>query len=303
MKLSLKSLLPPRDLGWNRVRAVCGLSSCHNKLLMRCVPGARLGIFVGDAWYCSPDCFAMASRATLSSLSAGTLVEMPRNPRLSLGLALLSKGYLDEDRLRVAVIRSQREGQTLETTLLECGWATEKQLAAARAAQWGYPVLGQDAASQIVEADLPPALLRAFSAAPLHYSAKAKRLVLGFVHRVEHSLLQSIEQITGFRAEPCFITPAEFTQQMDRLTALPGYEEAVIDDPGTAAQMARTLGGFAVEVSAREAGFAKCNSWIWARVTGKKGTVDVIFALKNPAAAAPGQRLSTVVPEVTASLG
>jgi hypothetical protein len=302
LKSSLKSLLPSRDLGWNRVRAVCGLPACHNKLLMRYVPGSRIGIFAGPSWYCSPDCFAMASRATLASLSTETVVEMPRNPRLTLGLALLSKGYLNEEQLRLAVARSQREGQSLETTLIECGLVTDKQVAAARAAQWGYPVLGQDAVGQKVEADLPATLLRAFSAAPLHYSPKAKRLVLGFVHRVEHSLLQSIEQITGFRPEPCFITQAEFDEQMERLTALPGYEEAVIENPGAATQMARTLGGFAVEISAKEAGFSKCNSWIWVRLSGKQGMVDVLFATRN-AAGAPRPKLSTVLPEITASLG
>jgi hypothetical protein len=302
MKLSLKSLLPARDLGWNRVRAVCGLSKCHNKLLMKYVPGNRIGIFVGAAWYCSPDCFAMASRTTLSSLSSETLVEMPRNPRLSLGLALLAKGYLDEDQLRLATLRSEREGQKLETTLIECGLVTEKQIAVGRSAQWGYPVLAQDFVSQNVEADLPLALLRAFSAVPLHYSRRAKRLVLGFVYRVEHSLLQAIEQMTGFRAEACFITPTELNEQIDRLTTIPGYEEAVVENPGAAAQMARTLGGFAVEVSAREASFSKCNSWVWARMVGKRGTVDVVFALRN-AATAPRPQLSTVFSEVTGSLG
>ncbi len=302
MKLSLKSLLPSRDLGWNRVRAVCALASCHNKLLIRYVPGSRVGIFVGASWYCSADCFAQASRVNLASLSTETVVEMPRNPRLTLGLALLAKGYLDEEQLRFAVSRSEREGQNLETTLVECGLATDKQVAAARAAQWGYPVLGQDAASQSVEADLPPALLRAFSAAPLHYSPKARRLVLGFVYRVEHSLLQSIEQITGFRAEPCFITPTEFHEQMERLTAVPGYEEAVFENPGTITQMARTLGGFAIEVAAREAGFSKCGSWVWIRLAGKQGTVDVIFAMKG-AFAAPKARLSTMLPEITERLG
>jgi hypothetical protein len=302
MKLSLKSLLPKHDLGWNRVRAVCNLPTCHNKLLMKYVPGSRIGIFAGNSWYCSPDCFAMASRATLASLATETVVEMPRNPRLTLGLVLLSKGYLNEEQLRLAVARSRREEQSLETTLIECGLVNDKQIAAARAAQWGYPVLGHDAASQKIQADLPLTLLRAFAAAPLHYSVNAKRLVLGFVHRVDHSLLQSIEQITGLRPEPCFITQAEFDEQMERVAALPGYEEAVVENPGAATQMARTLGGFAVEISAKEAGFSKCNSWIWVRLKGKQGTVDVLFATRS-APAAPRTKLSTVLPEITGSLG
>jgi|HubBroStandDraft_5_1064220.scaffolds.fasta_scaffold17104_4 hypothetical protein len=302
MKLSLRSILPARDLGWNRVRAACALPECHNKLLTKYVPGSRIGIFVGESWYCSPDCFALGSRKTLATFSSGCVVEMPRNPRLSLGLALVSKGLITEDQYREAVIRSQCRAETLETTLLECGYVSEKKLAAGRAAQCGYPALVQELSGPIVEVDLPSSLLRAHRAAPIHYSAKSKRLVLGFVDRVEHGLLQSIEQITGCRAEPCFITPAEFAEQMERVTALPEYEEVVVTESESATQMGRTLGGWAVEISAREASFAKCNSFAWVRMTGKRGTVDIVFSLKHASAAA-NTKLSAIVPEVTVNLG
>ena len=302
MNLSLRSFLPPLDLGWNHVRAICAMPSCHNKLLMRAVPGARTGIYVGEAWYCSPDCFAMESRSRLASLCTRTVVEMPRNPRLPLGLALLAKDTISEGQLRFAVALSEHRGVNLETTLLNEGIVSEKQLAAARGAQWGCPVLGPEPAGQIVEADLPPTLLRAFSAAPLHYSAKAKRLVLGFVHRVEHTLLQSIEQMTGCRAEPCFITPSEFKVQMDRLATVDGYTEIVDNDPGTVPQMARTLGGFAAEYTAREARFTRCKSWIWARIVGKRETLDILIPLKS-AAASTKREFSPAVPEVTQALG
>ena len=302
MKLSLKSILPARDLGWNRVRAVCAQPDCHSKLLTRYVPGSRTGLFVGETWYCSPDCFAAGSRSALVSLSSGCVVEMPRNPRLSLGLALLSKGYLTEEQYRAAVLRSERRGESLESALMECGFAGEKQLAAGRAAQWGYPALAQELSGLNVEADLPAALLRAHRVAPIHYSAKSKRLVLGFVDRVEHAILQAIEQITGCRAEPCFITPDEFAEQIERLTSAPDYEALVVDNPGTAAQMGRILGGLAVEVSAKSAGFAKCNSSVWVRVSGKRKTVDVIFAIKN--VASPHRvNHSAHMPEVTVGLG
>src|SRR5262249_41623642 len=157
----------------------------------------------------------------------------------------------------------------------------------------------QDLAGLPVAADLPPTLLRACGATPLHYSAKAQRLVLGFVHRIDHGLLQSIEQITGCRAEPCFITPAEFAGQAERLKRVDSYQEVFVEDPGSAAQMARTLGGLALDVAATEAGFTKCKSWVWSRILGKRGTVDVVFAMKNVAAAPSRLRLKTLVPEVT----
>jgi len=301
--LKLKSILPPADLGWNRVRSACANTDCHNTLLMRSVPGSRAGMNVGEAWFCSPDCFAVVSREKIAVLASGCVVEMPATPRLSLGLVLLAKGFLTEDQLRFATTASKRRGTTLEETLLEQGLATEKQLAAGRAIQWGYPALSQDLAGQTVAADLPPSLLRACSAAPLHYSPKLRRLVLGFVHRVEHGLLQSIEQITGCRAEACFITPTEFADQMKRLRPMEGYDEVLIEKPGAIMQMARTLGGYAVELGATEAGFSKCKSWVWVRLLGKRGTADIIFSARDLAVAPSRSRAAALVPEVTGALG
>ena len=300
---SFKSVFPPADLGWNRVRAVCANVECHHKLLMKTVPGHRVGMHVGQAWFCSPDCFAAESRSTLSKLASGCVVEMPPTPRLSMGLVLLAKGFLTEEQLRIATGRAQRQGANLENTLVDGGFVTEKQIATGRAIQWGYPALSRDLPGSTVEADLPPALLRACSAAPVHYSPKSKRLVLGFVHRVEHGLLQSIEQILGCRAEVCFITPAEFKEQMARLRPAEGYEEVFVEDAGTAAQMARTLGGFAVELGATEASFTKCKSWVWARILGKRGMADVVFAVKTVAVARSRTRFAPLVPEVTGALG
>ena len=140
MNAILKSLLPSRNLGWNHVRARCGLSTCHNKLLMRPAPHKGAGIRIGQDWYCGVDCFVVGARTPLAALAARRVMEMPRNPRLSLGLALLSKELLTEEQLRLATELSREHGESLETTLQVLGWANEKQLAAARSAQWGYPV-------------------------------------------------------------------------------------------------------------------------------------------------------------------
>jgi hypothetical protein len=281
MSLIIRSILPPIDFGWNRVRAHCGLSACHNKLLMRAVPQSRAGIHAGQTWYCSVDCFVTAMRETLATLCAGRIVEMPRNPRLSLGLAMLAKGLLTETELRAASERSARTGEDLDRTLLRMGLASEKQIAAGRAAQWGAPVLGPELAGHRVSAAFPRALLDAFAAVPLHYSAASKRLLLGFVHRVEPSLLQSVEQLTGCRAEPCFVTASEFEEQGGRVTAPADYEEVVVAEPEAPVQMARTLGYYAVEAAAREARLVRCKTWIWARLGGNRRTVDVVFAPRS----------------------
>jgi len=150
MDLSLKSLLPSVDRRWERMRAVCALLECPGKGLVRYIPQTRRGIRVGKLWYCSADCFAMAARTPLAVLSERRVTEMPRSPRMSLGLVMLSKGQLTAEQLRRAVSQSEISGEDIETTLLRLGLANEKQLTASRAAQWGYPALGQDQVGHLV---------------------------------------------------------------------------------------------------------------------------------------------------------
>ena len=257
----------------------CGLLTCPNTLFMRSVQ-SRVGINVGETWYCWPDCLASAASMRFSALASTKILEMPHNPRLSIGLVMLSKGYLNDQQLRLAVAESQSRGEELEATLVRLGLASERQLTAARAAQWGYPVLGQERMGRIAESDIPFRLLQNCSAAPLHSSVAARRLLLGFVYRVDHGLLNALEEMTGFRAEPCFITPSEFAEQIQRLASVPAVEEVVFDDLKTPAQMGKTVGGFAVEVGAQDVRFTHCQDYAWTRLTGKRKTVDLLFRIK-----------------------
>jgi hypothetical protein len=275
MKLSLRGMIS--GTGREKRQMACALRDCPDTLLMRIVTHGNNGILVDQDWYCSVGCFAEAAFNRFKSISAGRVVEMPHSPRLTIGLAMLAKGYLTEKQLRFATAQSRMRGEELEVALVRLGLANEWQLTAARAAQWGVPVLGKDRIGHRVEADIPVTLLRAYWAAPLHYSAAAKRLILGFVYRVEHSLLNSLEEITGCRAEPCFITPTEFAEQMSRLTAIPDHKEMDFEDSLTPAQMANNLADAAVEISAREARFAYSRNLAWVRMAGKRRKVDVLF--------------------------
>jgi hypothetical protein len=282
MEVALKSFWPVVDRSWKSLRAMCDDPSCHNTQLMRSIPGGRTGIQSGERWYCSVDCFARASRAELAVLSNMPFGDTPREPRMSIGLTLLAKGYLNAEELHFAQTESDSRHENLENSLIRLGLASEKQLAAARAAQWGYPILAQDRVGQSVNSDLPQYLLRKTSAVPLHSSVKAKRIVLGFVFRVDHSLLESIEIVTACKVVPCFITPAELEEQVRRVTSVPNRAEIVIENPGGPEEMSRTLGRYAVEVGAEHAVFSRCRGHVWARVSGKRGTADIIFSFDLP---------------------
>jgi Type II secretion system (T2SS), protein E, N-terminal domain len=277
MKLSLESLLSGVDRGWKNMHWACGLGACQNKLFMRSVPQSRVGIRMGETWYCSIDCFVKAARNRFSALTGGRSIDMPHTPRASIGSVMLSKGYLTDEELRGAQAQSRVSGEELEAALVRLGLVDEWHLASARAIQWGYPVLGRDRISQSVDADLPLTLMRTFSAVPLHYSKSAKRMLMGFVYRVEHSLLHSLEQVTGCRAEACFITPTELHYQMERLEAARESREVVLEDSMTAAEMANTVGGLALEITARNVSLSRCQDYVWMRLSGKRRTIDVLF--------------------------
>ncbi|HEX7730083.1 MAG TPA: hypothetical protein VF392_13705 [Terracidiphilus sp.] len=266
---------------WSNIRARCAFRECHHTQITRWIPGGHPGIVAGDSWYCSIDCFALAARTPLELLSNRHVVEIQRQPRLPLSLLLVSKGFLTPEQMRQATTQSQNSSEELEAVLVRMGYVTENQLAAARSAQWGYPVLSSDFVGLWVETDVPVGLLKAFRAVPLHYSASANRLLVGFAARVEPQVLELLEKLTGYRVEPCLITTTELEEQLERLTISPGYEEVFVDEPGAPDKMARTVGRTAVQVAAREAVFAQCKDFVVVRVTGKRGRADVVFSLRR----------------------
>lgn len=281
MSLSLVSFLPALERGVKSMRTQCDLRTCHNTQIMRMIPGGRPGIQVGQQWYCSIDCFVQAAQLPLAELSSWPAVELQRNPRLSLGLVLLSRGYLTADQLRNAALQSHLYSESLESTLLRLQLATHRQLAAARSIQWGLPMVSPESTGRMVEADLPHSILKSSNAVPVHYSSAAKRVLLGFVERIDYSLLRSIEQLSGFRADACFMTPAEFADQVERLTQPADYEEIVVSESGPLDKMARTIGRAAVNLGAREASFTQCRGHIWVRLTGKRGRADLVFQMRK----------------------
>jgi hypothetical protein len=108
--------------------------------------------------------------------------------------------------------------------------------------------------------------------------------------------------MTGCRVEPCFITPTDFEEQMERLTSFPDYEEIAVHDPGTPEKMARTVGRAAVDVRAREALFTQYKDLVWARILGKRGKVDVIFRVNRAVEEAKAHK-SEIFYEPTSNLG
>ena len=67
------------------------------------------------------------------------------------------------------------------------------------------------------EINIPSTLIQIYSMIPVHYVAATNLLLVGFVHGIEYGLLYAIEQITGCKTKPCFVTPSDFQIQMQHI--------------------------------------------------------------------------------------
>ena len=280
MSLSLSSLFPAVDRGLKSMRTQCDLRTCRNTQLMRSIPGGKQGIYVGLQWYCSVDCFALAAHEALAILSARRAVEIPREPRLSLGLAMHLKGYLTNEQLRVASFESQRRGEDFAVTVSRLGMVTEQQIAAARATQWGCPGhWHRITSSHMHRVGYSRAILEACNAVPFHCSQTAKRIVFGLRVLVEHRCWRFVpsNRVEQAASRAVLRNAMDFVRRMDSVTQGPDSKEIVVADPGSPEKMARTVGRAAVDLKAQEARFVGYKHLVWARLMGKRGKVDIVF--------------------------
>jgi hypothetical protein len=276
---------------WRSMYDACGLRTCKNTVFMRSIQ-SRVGVTVGGQWYCGVDCFIAATKIRYSVMAAANVVDIRHMPRRPIGLLLLSKGFLTEEQLRYLTAESELRGEEFEQTLTRAGAVTDQQLATARAAQWGSHVLGPDQPILPVQTDIPLEVLRACAAVPLHDSKSSRRLIIGFVRNIDHSLLHSLEEVTGVRPEACLVTPAQFAKQRERLSASAESQCILLEDNCTPVQMANTTGRFAIDIGVRDARSTRCWNLIWTRLSGKQGFVDLLFRVGSiqPTISAGGWR-------------
>jgi hypothetical protein len=198
---------------------------------------------------------------------------------MPLGLILINRGLLTIDQLRKATNEQKDAGDEIGELLVHQGLLTEKQVTATRATQWGCPVFAVPPHAVRIAVNIPRALLQIYSMVPVHYVAATNLLLVGFVHGVEYGLLYAIEQMTGCKTRPCFVTPSDFRVQMQQREQLqePFFKEMIFERIHTPAEVARILCSSSLEIEADEASFVKCKEYLWARLKSDSEAVDLLF--------------------------
>jgi hypothetical protein len=253
-------------------------------MALRHLTDRKAGIRMGGHWYCSSACFATAAEEKLIQQLKPVPVRK-HVPRMPLALVLVARGWLTDKQVHLAMNLHRETGADIREVLLWLGVVNEKQITAAQATQWGCPVFAVNKGLVRTGVQIPPTLAKLYSVMPLHHFAAKNRLLVGFVQGVEYGLLYTLEQMTGYATEPCFITPTDFVQQMqqlDKMNDLRGEgekraSEQVFADIRMPVEMARVLCRQAIDIEADEAVIGKCRDYIWARLSNATTLVDLLF--------------------------
>ena len=281
MKLSYSIAMP----AWvTRLRVITSkCKGCNRSLALRNFSAYKAGIRMHGDWYCSSFCFATAAEMKLSELLVPRPEQANHVSRMPIGLIFISRGLLTSTQLREATERQKEAGGEIGELLVECGFVSERQVTAMRAEQWGCPVFSVPKHVIQTGIQIPEALIRLYSAIPLHYAAATNRLLVGFVGCIEYGLLYSIEQMTGCKTQPCFVTPSDFHSQMDQrgaaeeLGGATTSKELMFESVQTPAAMADSLCKYSVDLEADEALMGRCREYIWARLKYGPHEADLLF--------------------------
>jgi len=258
----------------------CANPGCEAKSFIQTVSKRLTRIRLGEEWYCSPDCFESGARKKIVELRATQKQEKLQSSRMPLGLLLVSRGILTHEQLKTALDQHRATGVNFGDIVQELGFATQQHVTAAVAAQWACSVFSLGSRALPAEVHIPKCLLEDYEMLPVHYSPVGRRLMVGFVTRVQHHMLYTTEQMTSCDVTPCFITATEYRKHMQSLTQVGTKNELVFDCSNSVSEIAKLTRNYVCQSGSEEARFGMCRNHLWVRILGRQ-EMDLLFRLQD----------------------
>ncbi len=167
------------------------------------------------------------------------------------------------------------------------GFATEQDVTAALALQWGCPVASSfDPTSVDSSGNIPLPILEAFQMLPLNYATSTKTLYLAFGERVDHAALYAIEKVLDCRTQPCVAPPRRIARQLEHMRQLirPRDVEFVTRD---LSEMTRITSSYLTRLSPQAVRLSRVGRFIWLRLESAGSVTNLTFRLQPVALSAP----------------
>jgi hypothetical protein len=259
----------------------CANASCRRQPLRHVISRRYSGVSISEEWFCGPDCFEEAVRVKILGLLS-TRGKPERSPslRMPLGLLLLSREVLSAEQLKIALDQQHATRANIGDVVQELGFATQEQIAAAVAAQWACPLFSLRGRPLPRQVHIPTHLLELYKMLPVHFAATSRRLLMGFVTRVQYHVLHTIEHITDCVASPCIITAREYGHYLQSITPNEHESEVLLERCNTAGEVATLLRNYAHQFAAEEARFGLCRDYLWARLRAQEREMNLLFRLQ-----------------------
>lgn len=268
--------------GWKR--RTCDRPQCTRWLSVSHLETRRVGVQLGETWYCSYACFYSAAEEQFSEIVGARSNRPIANLSMTLGLELVARGLLTPEQLRIADGQHQAEGVDVDEIFIQNGFVTEAQLTKARAAMWGCPVYNPPSRAAKTGIVIPSALAAPSLAVPMHYVGATKQLLLGFVRSVDYELMFALEKMTGCTAKATFIRPSDFL-----LNNSNGYQKAeenpetanekTFTTPLTSSERAHILCKYGSRLNANQVKITLCKNYLWARLFDNNSSFDLLFKI------------------------
>lgn len=238
------------------------------------------GICLQGQWYCSPECFEHAAQFAFTRLLPGAAESPRKNHRIPIGLLLLSRGTINDEQLKQALLRQREKGGgKIGKFLQEIRAASEQDITEGLAAQWGCPVYPLGKAREFLQCAslLPLTLLEAGHMLPVHYLQLQQTLYMAFVEGVDRTALYAVEQMLHLRTVPCIVSESDLLDAFESFRPLAGAPATVFESPNEPLEMARTTRSYALQVGATDVWAARLGRFVWIRMQTPEEYKDILF--------------------------
>jgi hypothetical protein len=253
---------------WRRAAPACvGCDSEHLRSRWVRMHRRSSGVSLHGRRYCGTDCLRRAVLENLAESRPAPQRASIASHRVPLGLLLLSRRQLSAEQLRCALEAQRNAGSgKIGEWLQQLGFATELDVTAALARQWGCPVLRGEAANPFADhcPAIPLMLLESFQMVPVEMVEPKGSLLVAFSGAVDHTALYAIERMLGYHTEPCLVTGSTMRQRLLALAGIRVSDDLVFERVEDS-ECACIIASYAAKLDAREIRLARCGKHLWAR--------------------------------------
>jgi hypothetical protein len=264
-----------------KVFRTCELPACRQRhIFWPAWPRKEEGICLQGQWYCSPECFEHAAKSAFLRLLPGADEITKRHHRIPIGLLLLSRGTINDEQLkRALLLQREQGGGKIGKILREIRAASEQDITEVLAAQWGCPVYPLGKAREFLQCAslLPLTLLEDGRMLPVHYLRLPQTLYIAFVEGVDRTALYAVEQMLHMRTVPCVVSESELSTALESFRPLATAPTAVFESPNEPLEMARTTRSYAWQLGAKDVWMARSGRYIWIRMQTPRENKDILF--------------------------